>query len=394
MTVSEKSPQDPIPAAAPHGARVLMVDPSLFTPTYDKALSDGLAANGATVSWVVRNTRAGEDEDDLKEYPQALRFYRLSEGGRGPRGRFTKLLKGMEHWYGLRQLARIASQYDVVHFQWTPLPVFDVAAMQRIRRTTPVVLTVHDVMPLNGASGVQVSGFDRLFDAADRLVVHTDRARSALVGRGVPADKIAVIAHGPLTLRCAPKKVANAPDGRWRIVLFGRLKPYKGVDLLVEALGGLSAAERDRLEVVVAGEPTIATEPILARAQALGLDERVLRFVFKRLTDQDMADLLTSADAFIFPYRTINASGVLFLVADMRKWLIASPLGAFTDMLEHRPDLGTLVDPEDARALGRAMVDSIGRVPAPTAATLVPSWEAIGAKTLELYRSIITPKAG
>lgn len=373
----------------PRQLRVLLADPSLFTPTYDKALSDGLAANGVQVAWALRGTRAGEDEDDLAGYPEAVRFYRFSESGRGNRTPFTKVLKGIEHWYGLRELAGLAHRYDVVHFQWTPLPILDVRAIERIRKTTPVVLTVHDVLPLNGASGVQVKGFDRLFEVADRLVVHTSRARNALMEKGVTPNKISVIAHGPLALRCAPKQASARSTGRWRIVLFGRLKPYKGVDLLVEALGRLSPEARSRIEVIVAGEPTMATEPLLARATSLGIDRSTLEFVFKRLTDIEMSDLLTSADAFIFPYRTIDASGVLFLVAGMHKWLIASPLGAFNDVLEGRPSLGVLVDPEDSDALARAMVDSIGRRPTAVAGDLVPSWQEIGAQTLELYRSLV-----
>jgi glycosyltransferase involved in cell wall biosynthesis len=378
-----------VPDSVSTGPEVLLVDPSLFTPTYDRALSDGLAANGVHVSWAIRDTRAGEDEDDLSDYPEAMRFYPLSEGGRGPRGRLTKLLKGVEHWHGLRRLTKIARRFDVVHFQWTPLPLLDAAAMRRIRRTTPVVLTVHDVLPLNGADGVQVQGFRKLFDAADRLVVHTDRARRALTARGVPADRIEVIPHGPLALRCAPAVTETRPSGRWRIVLFGRLKPYKGVDLLIEALGRLETGQRERLEIVVAGEPSFPMEPLLARARELGLEEPTLRFVLKRLTDQEIADLLSNADCFVFPYRTIDASGVLYLVAGMGRWLIASPHGAFIDMLEDRPALGLLVDPEQVDALATALVDSIGRRPGHDGDVAIPSWDRIGRQTLDLYRGLI-----
>ena len=385
------------PVQTRRSLRVLLVDPSLFTPTYDKALADGLVANGASVACAIRATRAGEDEDDLADYPEAYRFYRLSDHGRGPRGRLGKMLKGLEHWYGMRRLTGIARRFDVVHFQWTPIPLIDAAAIRRIRRTTPVVLTVHDITPLNGAkNGVQVRGFSDLYRSADRLVVHTQRARDALIERGAPKTAVTVVPHGPLVLRRTPRcdeSTSPRMSGRWRIVLFGRLKPYKGVDLLIEALGTLSPPDRDRLEVIVAGEPSIELDPILKRRRELGLTEQQLRFTFKRLTDQEMADLLFGADAFVFPYRTIDASGVLYLVSGLRKWIIASRHGAFLDLLDGNSQLGRLVDPEDAHALAEALIDSIGKKAPPATELTMPTWTAIGGHTLEIYRSLIPERA-
>jgi glycosyltransferase involved in cell wall biosynthesis len=111
--------------------------------------------------------------------------------------------------------------------------------------------------------------------------------------------------------------------------------------------------------------------------------------VLKRLTDQEIADLLSNADCFVFPYRTIDASGVLYLVAGMGRWLIASPHGAFIDMLEDRPALGLLVDPEQVDALATALVDSIGRRPGHDGDVAIPSWDRIGRQTLDLYRGLI-----
>jgi glycosyltransferase involved in cell wall biosynthesis len=377
--------------------KVLLVDPSLYTDPYDAALTAGLVANGVTAHWAIRGLRPGE-EAELPEAAVVQRFYPLTDGRRRRSGKAWKLVKGVEHALGLRRMERLVARdaYDVVHYQWAALPGLDVPTIRRIARQRPVVLTVHDTQPLNGAdvSAWQVRGYDALFDAAHRLIVHTEGARAALVARGVAADRIDVVAHGPLGLRLAPRPVADKAAGRWRIVLFGRLQAYKGVDILVEALGLLPPVVRARLEVVVAGDPMIDLAPVLARADALGLTPPTLSIRPGRLDDRAMSDLLGSADAFVFPYRAIEASGVLFLVAGFRKWMIASRLGAFEDAIGAGTEQGALVPPGDPAALAAALADSVGRAPSPAGMEWAPDWTTIGRQTREIYERAIRAHGG
>lgn len=369
--------------------RVLQVDPSLFTAPYDAALSHGLLANGVTPSWATRRLRPRE-EDLLGTIPTLPFFYPMTDGPARRSGAVWRAVKGLEHAAGLRRLAREADRFDLVHYQWAALPVLDVRAARRIRRRRPVVLTVHDIEPFNGRSGsIQRSGYAAMLAEADRLIVHTRQGEEALRARGLPADRIAIVPHGLLPLRAAAPEPRTGD--RWRVVLFGRLQPYKGTDLLVEALGLIDAATRERLEIVVAGEAQMPIEPIRARAHELGLgDAFVLRP--ERLSEDAMAALLRSADAFVFPYRTIDASGVLHLVADLGRWLIASDLGAFRAMIGTAGATGALVPPMAAQPLADAIVGSIGRRPDAPPATGIPDWNEIGAMTRAVYEDAIAAR--
>lgn len=370
--------------------RVLLVDPSLFTAPYDAALSAGLKSAGVEPRWAVRDLRLGE-EADLPASDVDLRFYRTTDG----RYRRGKIAKGLEHAADLWRLLRAARRsYNVVHFQWTPLPLLDERAMRYIRRARPVVLTVHDTTPLNGAkvSRLQVHRFDATFGAADKIIVHTNEARDLLLHRGIPSSRLTVIPHGPLTLMKLPRPVTDKVFGRWRVVLFGRLQSYKGVDVLVEALGRLSELERDRLEVIIAGEPLMDLAPVRSRAQELGLKEPVLRWRPGRLSHQELADLLGSADAFVFPYSAIEASGVLFLVAGLNKWIVASALGAFKDLVGTDGNRGELVSPGNISALADALVRGIGRIPDIPDLPANDGWTAIGQKTAEVYHSLLNAR--
>lgn len=366
---------------------VLLVDPSLFTAPYDAALSGGLLATGVRPGWATRALR-DDEEAAIKPSQQLPIFYPWTDGPNRREGAGARVLKGIEHAAGLRRLVRASEMADLVHFQWTPVPQLDVRAIRAIRRHCPVILTVHDTVPYNGkaVSSLQTAGLNAVLEAADRLIVHTPGALETLAGAGTQRHRIAVVPHGLLPLPSATAKARG--DDRWRIVQFGKIQHYKGVDVLIEALGRLDAQSRSRLHVIVAGEPQIDMNPLLARAKVLDLGD-TLEFRPTRLSEVDMADLLGGADAFVFPYRAIEASGVLLLVAAAGKWLIASDLGLFADMIGRDVAAGVLVPPSDPTALANAIVASIGLTPERSVSAGVPDWTEIGRMTVDVYEAAI-----
>ena len=276
-------------------------------------------------------------------------------------------------------------RFDIIHFQWSVLPLIDARAIRRMRATCPVVLTVHDSTPFNGkqVSRLQRDGFGAVLGEVDRIIVHTAQGKATLVEAGVPEETIAIVPHGLLS---GGDTVTRAPDGRWRVVLFGKLQDYKGIDVLIEALGLLPEAERARLAVIVAGEPMADMTRHFERARELGLGPDVLEFRLHRHSTAEMNNVLGEAETFVFPYRAIEASGVLYAVAPLKKWVIASDLGAFSELVGRDDAAGTLVPPGSAADLSAAITASIGRRPSRDLSADVPSWSSIAATTLQVYR--------
>ncbi|KQP43206.1 glycosyltransferase family 4 protein [Pseudorhodoferax sp. Leaf274] len=364
----------------------LLIDPSLFTAPYDAALTTGLVAAGVEVVWATRPTRKGDRQELPIERTDTF-FYRRTDEAQWVPNRLKPVLKGIAHFAGLATLlARVRKQKpDVVHVQWIVVPPLDVLAFMLIRRWCPLVLTVHDTVPFNGQkmSLLQRIGFDVPMRWAHRLIVHTKSGRQALIDRGVPAGKIEVIPHGPLQLAVQPMPSATPRDPRWTFVLFGEIKPYKGLDLLIEAFARMPAAMRAQARVVVAGRPRMDLAPLLARIEALGLSEQ-FDMRPQRQSEEEMATLFAETDCFVFPYRQIDASGVYFLVKSLSCWQIASRVGIFAEDMV--PDVdGTLVPCEDVDALAQAMQSSIARRPRRSAPAASDSWAEIGRTTRALY---------
>jgi glycosyltransferase involved in cell wall biosynthesis/GT2 family glycosyltransferase len=367
----------PVPSA-------LLVDPSLFTAPYDAALTQGLLAAGVAPKWLTRPLRPGERDEIPPGRAEPL-FYRRADQARWIPAALRPVAKGLAHFAGLARLVwKVRREKpDVVHVQWAVVPLLDAAALALARRHCPVVLTLHDTVAYNGEkmSAPQRLGHGLPARLADRVIVHTRSGRERLAAHGVPEARIAVIPHGPLRL-AAQARAPAARDRRWTAVLFGEIKPYKGLDVLVEAAGRLAAPVRAGLRVVVAGRPRMALGELQSRIGALGL-AGTFELRLGRLSEEEMAALFAEADGFVFPYRQIDASGVYYLVKPLGKWLIASRVGIFAE--DMRGEEGALVAPGDAAALARALEHAVLRRPRGRAQPFEHSWTDIGLATRSLY---------
>ena len=368
---------------------VRIVDPSLFTLAYDEALITALRAEGCAAVLHARASRPGETPPEV---PLQAGFYRRFDDAPRRLGGVGAALKAAEHVRNGLALAGAGPAAAVTHFQWLPFPLADASILRRIRRRGPVVVTVHDTRPFNGSptSGVQRWGFAAALAAADRLIVHTEAGRGRLAELGLAPARIRVIPHGPLGVT---RPLGRRPDaGRFTLVAFGKMRPYKGLDLLAGALGRLDFRHRTGLRVIVAGEPLMDLRELRDIVADAGLGGTV-EIVPRRLGEAEMERLFERADGFVFPYREIEASGVFYLVQGLGRWVIASGIGAFAEAIEDGIS-GRLVPPDDVAALAAALVECVEQRPSPSAPARVTDWATIARATLATYAEARAEWAG
>jgi glycosyltransferase involved in cell wall biosynthesis len=381
--------------------RIALVDPSLFTLPYDQALAAGLGALDHDVTLYGRRLIGDEvSNEKVRLNPQ---FYRVSESKvvlSWPRA-IQLALKGVDHIASMRRLLRSLRQQppDVIHFQWLPLPLADRHLLEGFRQIAPLVLTVHDTNPFNGApsAGLQSAGMAKCLPMFDRLIVHTRQGISRLRAQGLDPARLVLVPHGSLERH--PVEVSEDQfDGRMTLLLFGRIKPYKGLDILIEAFAQLPPSMQKQAQIRVVGRPFMDLDPLLSRVRTLGLEERFeleARFV----PDTEVPALFSPGTIVVFPYREIEASGVLSLALAHGRPVIATALGSFSDILCDGKQ-GLLVPPNDAPALAEALSRMIGNRPfaaqcaieARALSLTIPSWEDIGRDTTAVYREAIESK--
>jgi glycosyltransferase involved in cell wall biosynthesis len=323
--------------------RVDVVDPSAYTPPYDHALCAALAAAGADVRLVTSRFSHGVAPRD-EGYAVDERFYRGVPG----RGRLRPMAKLARHVPDMLAAARAAHRRasDVVHFQWLAVQPVDAVALRAFPR--PLVLTAHDVMPREPRAG-QRAGQRRLYDRVDAIVVHSEHGRARLVGElGVAAEKVEVIAHGVLRPASdAPLPFELEGVGGPVVLFFGLLRPYKGLDVLLDAWRGIAGAE-----LWVVGAPRMDTAPLRAAAPP------GVRFVERYIPDGEVAALFRRADLAVLPYREIDQSGVLFTALGAGTPLVLSAVGGFPEVAA--AGAAELVPPGDPAALHAALERLLG----------------------------------
>ena len=367
--------------------RAHIVDPSAFTPPYDHALSSALARAGAHVELITSRFGYGTvPEPD--GYAVRELFYRHAVGAPGsPARRAGKLLEHVPDMVRYRTVARAA---DVVHFQWLTVQAVD----RYLLPDRPTVLTAHDLLPREPRPG-QARAQRRLYDAVDAIVAHSGYGRDLLVRRlGVDPAKVRVIHHGAFEHFTAQPHEAPLPDELQAVeapvvLFFGLLRPYKGLDTLLEAWRGVDGAE-----LWVVGRPRMPLEPLRAAvAQA-----RNARLIPRFVSDAELPAFFRRADIVVLPYsRTerLDWSGVLATALAFGKPIVVSDVGGFADVAEG--GAARLVAPDDPGALRDAieglLTDEQAREGlawgALTAAKGAYSWEAAADETLALYRDLV-----
>jgi glycosyltransferase involved in cell wall biosynthesis len=383
----------------PKHLKIALIDPSLFTVPYDAKLADALRGLGHNVIVFGEARGPGAEPAELAGLMPVFYPELLSYGARRWPRQVLRLAKGALHWRAMRRLVDglATSRPDVIHFQWSPLPVIDRLFLPALRRLAPVVLTVHDSCPFNGSAGrLQKMGATRIMSEVDGVIVHTEGARDRLVSYGVPPNRLARIPHGLLNDVAPVMTRAPQASDRVRFLLFGKLKPYKGADLLIEAFRLLPPEMRDRVEVQIVGKPYMDVEPLLRAARGLAPG---VQLDFRFVPDDEMNDMLALADVIVFPYREIDVSGVLMAALRYGRPIIASRIGVFAELLVDGQH-AVLVPPDDASALATAMM-RLCSAPQERAAMgaavaslgdAIPDWSDIARMTTDFYVSILSDR--
>jgi glycosyltransferase involved in cell wall biosynthesis len=367
--------------------RVQIVDPSAYTPPYDHALCSALARRGAAVELITSRFAYGEVAP-AEGYLRRELFYRAARGA--PAGRLRTALKLAEHVPDMVRWRALARTAQVVHFQWLTVQHVDRWLLPTRRRPT-LVLTAHDVLPREPHAG-QLRAQRRLYERFDAIVVHSERGRERLVDElGVPAQRVRVIPHGVFTHLAQRSRISPAEQPAFQtdkpvVLCFGLMRPYKGIDVLLEAWRRL---EGGQAELWVVGMARMDVSRLRAQAPA------DVRFDVRFVGEQTLAAYFRRADLVVLPYLQADQSGVLFTALAFGKPLLLSDVGGFPEMAA--TGAAQVVPAGDAGALSRALNElladrgQLARMGASARAAAGGrySWDSVAREHLELYESLL-----
>jgi glycosyltransferase involved in cell wall biosynthesis len=246
------------------------------------------------------------------------------------------------------RVGRRLRHYDLVLIAHiTPVQVLAyralLAAMRggRARR----VIIAHNVLP-HEHGRVDRPAVSVLFTAADLVVVHSDS--EAVIARGLTRTRVEVAPIAPFLPEGFVRRTPM-PGVHRRLIFFGLVRPYKGLDVLVRALAKAPADVRLR----VVGEFWGGPQSIEDLGRELGLSDRLeLRDGY--LAAAEVPEVFADVDALVLPYRSATGSQGVWTAFEFGVPAIATRVGSLADDITDGVD-GFVVRPEDPDDLAAAI---------------------------------------
>jgi len=201
---------------------------------------------------------------------------------------------------------------------WTTFwaPAFLCLCLLLKRREIAVIFLVHNVIP-HETRWWDAWSSRQVFKLGKAFLVQTVRERERLLTL-IPQALIAVSPHpiysmfnqGRLTKHEARNRL-GLPLARSILLFFGIVRPYKGLNQLVEALAFLQDWEKD-VHLLVAGEFWDDKSGYLDQIQRLGLSSRVTIYD-SYIPNEEVGIFFSASDLFVAPYIGGTQSGAVKL---------------------------------------------------------------------------------
>ena len=387
---------------------------ALFTGGIDKHYANGLCQSLATRGIAVEMICNSETITDETRKLPGVRLLSLYETFRGRQTRFRKVLGVLGVYVQLIRYAT-GSSAPVFHILWNyKFPLFDRTLLLLYYKAIGkrLVFTAHNVNA--GARDGANTLLNRLslraqYRYVDRIFVHTEKMKREIVDDfGGHEEDINVIPFG--TYDVVPQTTLTSEEAKQRLGLrqtdrtllfFGRILPYKGIDLLVNAF--LRIAPKDpNYRLVVAGEPMKEGErqwrEVQQRIEQSPVREQVVQHI-GYIEDREIEIFFKGADVLVLPYKQIFQSGVLFMSYSFGLPVIATDIGSFGQDVISGTN-GYVCRPNDPQDLARAIEEyfssrlfqSLAQQRAKIKMSIQKShsWEIASAKTSDVYAELLS----
>lgn len=320
-----------------------------FQPNYEKAFANGLARNGVPVT-IVTSSRSL-----VKELDPGIRTVPL-RGSQDPhRSRFKKawgLLVYTARLYAFlatcpRRALHLTGMFITAS---VPLGLLEILGYRLLSRR--LLLTVHNLLPHDQHTWWNKQIMRLVYRIPDQLIVHTEKMRETLLTEWtMQPDKVVVMEHGVDTLPKNPQPWQPDAEGRLRLLMFGAVSRYKGIDIALEALRNFPDFPVTLSIVGACKDARLAAE--LGKLVADIPAPHCVTWRRDYVEESAVQGVFESADAVLLPYRHIDQSGVLLTAYRFGIPVLAFDVGSFAHYVT--PETGIVLTERTATGLQQGM---------------------------------------
>lgn len=153
------------------------------------------------------------------------------------------------------------------------------------------------------------------------------------------------------------KKIIKKDIETIRFLFFGNILPYKGLNLLINAVNSLNT-KYSNFELVIAGRCdnwSTLYEPLIQNKNNV---KQIIRYI----KNDEIPELYLTSHYLVLPYKDATQSGPLMLAYNYNLPVIASNIGAFREIIKNGVS-GFLFDHNSSKGLEIVMEMAIRRTP-------------------------------
>jgi beta-1,4-mannosyltransferase len=340
-------------------------------------------------------------------------YLQLLSTGLQEAGVSVSLLTGLRGLFPLLFIGKYGRP-DIIHLQWhhlffasAHLPFFPIRlALTALFYLQFFVLrwlgvryvwTVHNITHHEShQDGWELWHCRVLARRVDRLIVHCPTA-VAIVAEAYQVDekKLAIVPHGNYDNwygaaqdKNEARTIMNIPPSARLFLFFGAIRPYKGIEQLIDCFATIPDNDA---ELLIAGVPMVKN--LATELQSRTAQDTRIKMHLDYIPDDMLVRYLSAADVVVLPYTDVLTSGAVILAASFGKCCIIPRLSCMKDfpndaVMFYAPDkkeslektIGNALamNPEALERIGSQAQEFVRQFP----------WSFVGRQTAALYSAL------
>jgi len=381
----------------------LVIDACQFSANYNYCLLDALARKGEKIVYATTKFAHGHIPDPPDVTVFRCFFFLARMAGRvtssGPVRRFLRAIEYPLNLFFLLAYVLI-KRIKVVHFIWIVSPWMDYQLIKLLQLTgCHVIYTAHNPFPHEPKAG-DIRTYSRIYQRVDHVIALTNYTRNEIMAHcGIPPEKISVQPHGDYEALfsrygCNDNLAENVSQkaGKRKIIAFlGHIRPYKGLEVFVDAFGLIKQQMPDSF-FLIAGLVLVGDKKNWEEKLAESCKPDDLWADIRFVPVEDIKAYLSVIDVLVQPYISASQSGNTVMAYAAGVPVISTDVGGLGEMTEDGKT-GYVIAPGDPEAIADAIIkcfegDNYEKMShnARRAAAEQFNWEKIAEQTAALYR--------
>lgn len=247
-----------------------------------------------------------------------------------------------------RKIKNDLKDYDIEYI-YCPMITFWTGLINALFPTAKTAIAVHDPKPHTGAISCVVRYYQRQYKKADLRIVHSQLFRDYVCTQFGKAVFVPLGEHDIYKSIADKGFSVDYPSEKINFLFFGRIEPYKGLWILLEAFAKLTREEKEKSSLTIAGSGSISNYKEQMH------DAEDIRIFNRWIKDTEVNGFFTGDNiVLVCPYVDATQSGPIIVAYGYGVPVIATKTGGLVEQVEDGVT-GILVEPNSSVELLNAM---------------------------------------